>query len=396
MVKSLCVRKKVFIIAGDLDPNRLGGAEKHVVETLPWLAQKNYEFHLFVGSQDNIKILYEKHPNIVVHPINYPAIQNLFSLSYVIFAIPHLYRFLKKNKIDLIWSKEVFPMGIVAAVLKKIYKLPLYGTTQNPYCYKEEMIIVSKRLPRFVKNIIQNALTPLVSWAIRQTDYMGAVSAYSQNLAYKMGAKKCDVIPNGIELSNFPLKKTVPHIKNSRQVKIISTSSFIPRNGIDILIRALALLPNKERYRLSLTSTGPLLDDLKRLTKELKIENLVAFLGVQPPGMIPKLLAESDIFIRPSRAEGFGVSFIEAMAIGTPVITCPSGGIVDFVTDKKTGLLVPPENPEAVRDAILELTQDEELYKKLVKNGRKIVEDRYAWERIANQIDRIWAKMLVS
>lgn len=386
--------KKIAIIAGDLDPNRLGGAEKHVVETLPILARKNYELHLFVGPKDDIKILYQKYPNIVVHPINYPGIQNLYSLSYILFATPIIFWWLRKNKVNLIWSKEVFPMGQVAGILKMLTGLPLYSTTQNPYCYREEMVFVSKTLPKSLTNLMQNMLKPMVSFAIKRADYMGAVSSYSQKLAYLFGAKHCDVTPNGLEIERFPLRKNHIYKKGAQKIIIVSTSSHIPRNGLDTLIRAFAKLPNKDRFELRLTNKGHLTEELKKLAKDLKIEKYIKWVGVLPADGIPKILAESDIFVRPSRAEGFGVSFIEAMATGVPVVTCPSGGIVDFVIDHETGLLVPPDDPERLAEVITELSGDQALYNKLVVNGRKIVEDRYSWTKIASQIDQIWIKKM--
>ncbi len=383
--------KRICLIAGDLNPNDLGGAEKHVVETLGYLANKGYEIEVIGGRRDEVKILFEKYPGIHVHTINYPAVQNLYSVSYIFFAIPTVLRFLKKNKIDLIWSKEVFPMGVIAAVAKRMTGLPLYMTTQNPYCYKEEMIIVARWLPKRLARWGQNLLTSLVSWVIKQADYVGAVSTYSQNLAYAMGAKRCDVTPNGIYLEKFPFKKRT---KLGREVKLISTSSFIPRNGLDTLIKAVALLSKDKNYLLQLTSDGPLLVEYKNLAKKLSVGGRIKFLGMQKPEAIPKLLAASDIFIRPSRAEGFGVSFIESMAIGTPVVTCPSGGIVDFIKDGETGLLVEPNRPDQVARAIERLATSQGLYRKLVTKGREVVAQRYAWSKIANQIDGIWRKML--
>ena len=111
------------------------------------------------------------------------------------------------------------------------------------------------------------------------------------------------------------------------------------------------------------------------------------FLGTLRHEAIPELVKKSHVFVRPSRFEGFGVSLIEAMALGTPVITCPVGGIVDFVTNDETGLLVPPDNPEELSKAIIRVFEDAEKMKIIVKKARKLVEERYDWKNIAKKVE---------
>ena len=90
------------------------------------------------------------------------------------------------------------------------------------------------------------------------------------------------------------------------------------------------------------------------------------------------------MFVRPSRFEGFGSSFIEAMAAGIPVIGTPVGGITDFLFDNQTGFLVPVDDPKSLAQKI-KYIHDHDV-KKIVKAARKLVKEKYNWDIIAEKV----------
>jgi glycosyltransferase involved in cell wall biosynthesis len=153
----------------------------------------------------------------------------------------------------------------------------------------------------------------------------------------------------------------------------------------------MALLPLNIRFLV--VGTGPLEAKLKALAEKLSISRRVQFLGHVPNEEIPHYLHVSDIFIRPSLSEGFGISFIEAMAAGLPVITTPVGGIVDFLYDPdetpgkpSTGLFVKPEDHVSIREQVVRLINDNELRQMLIQNGKDLVRTRYDWDLIARDM----------
>ncbi|MEK7565627.1 MAG: glycosyltransferase family 4 protein [Patescibacteria group bacterium] len=166
-------------------------------------------------------------------------------------------------------------------------------------------------------------------------------------------------------------------------LKIITTSSLIPRNGLDTLIKACAML--KIDWELTIAGDGPLHNDLENLAIKLGIINRVKFLGRVPSEKIPELLKNNDLFVRPSRAEGFGNSFIEAMATGVPVIGTPVGGIVDFLISGETGLMVPVDNPKELALAIDKIYRDKAFTKKIINQAQKKAQE-YDWDIIAPKV----------
>ena len=132
--------------------------------------------------------------------------------------------------------------------------------------------------------------------------------------------------------------------------------------------------------------------------RRLNVEDKVLFLGQQNNEEIVRYFDLCDVFILASRnivlkrrvlAEGFGIVFLEANSFGKPVIAGNSGGIPDAVIDGVTGLLVNPEDPKEIAQAIIRLLKDEALAKRLGENGRRRVEREFNLEITENKLKEI-------
>ena len=129
---------------------------------------------------------------------------------------------------------------------------------------------------------------------------------------------------------------------------------------------------------------------MRSIASEVGVSSRVRFLGELDHQAIIELFRQSQIFIRPSRSEGLGNSFLEAMATGLPVVGTLVGGIPDFLVDKKTGVAVPPEDPSAIAEAVHLLVADKELYQSISDTGRAVVEGRFSWERVSKLMGEIF------
>jgi glycosyltransferase involved in cell wall biosynthesis len=97
-----------------------------------------------------------------------------------------------------------------------------------------------------------------------------------------------------------------------------------------------------------------------------------------------------DVFSLPSWQEGFGIVYLEAMALGKPVIGCKGEGIEDFVVDGETGLLVEPKNPDQLADAMEFLICNPEKARTMGENARQFVLQNYTWEKNAEKMIDIY------
>jgi glycosyltransferase involved in cell wall biosynthesis len=176
-------------------------------------------------------------------------------------------------------------------------------------------------------------------------------------MARDMGYKKeIAIVPNGVNAEYFSkeyppeeldeLKKVLG--KKADDFYLITTSRLVTKNASDDVIKALPLLPKNVKFLI--LGVGPDEGMLRELAGNLKVSDRVVFLGQIGRAEIPKYLKISDIFIRPSISEGFGISFVEAMIAGLPVIATAVGGITDFLTDRETGLFCEVRNPGSIAE----------------------------------------------
>ena len=101
-------------------------------------------------------------------------------------------------------------------------------------------------------------------------------------------------------------------------------------------------------------------------------------------------MVNADIFVRSSLSEGLGTAFLEAMAVGLPVIGTPVGGIPDIIKDGQTGLICQAGDPKDIADKIKTLLNDLGLRKRLSENGCRMVSEKYSWGQIASQFSTIY------
>jgi glycosyltransferase involved in cell wall biosynthesis len=132
---------------------------------------------------------------------------------------------------------------------------------------------------------------------------------------------------------------------------------------------------------------------LKELARKLGVADRVRFVGHVDHKDMPAYLHKADIFIRPSRSEGQGASFIEAMAAGLPVIATQVGGIADFLFDAKrnpekpaTGYAVAVDSPEHIAEAIKEIMDNPQEAERVAERAKKLALEDYQWDRLAKRM----------
>jgi phosphatidylinositol alpha-1,6-mannosyltransferase len=176
---------------------------------------------------------------------------------------------------------------------------------------------------------------------------------------------------------------------------LLSVARLTRHKGIDMGIRVLALL--RERYPdlgYAIVGSGDDLARLEVLASEMGVSDRVRFLGGIPDSDLPAVYNAADIYlglsrVTPDRAEGFGISLVEAAASGLPVVAGRSGGIADAVREGETGILVDPDNLEEISRMVQGLLDDPERAAKLGRAGRTAVETYFNWDRVAADLSAI-------
>ena len=171
----------------------------------------------------------------------------------------------------------------------------------------------------------------------------------------------------------------------------LTVARLVPHKGQDVALRAMAaVLREHPTLRYLIVGDGPNEAALRRLASDLGIADRVVFAGAMSDADVAEAYATSDVYIGLSRQdgkaiEGFGISFIEASASGIPVIAGDSGGVRSAVRDGETGVVVKPNDPDAVASALRQLLASPERRKALGRAGRRAVETHFNWDRVARE-----------
>jgi len=213
--------------------------------------------------------------------------------------------------------------------------------------------------------------------------------------------ERVEVIPNGVDEKAFNPEVDGEEIINRYSLEdsrnILFVGRLVPYKGVEYLLSAIKILrEGHPDIRLLLVGDGELRGELTRQAEAERILGSVDFVGRIPNTELPPFYASSEIVVLPSisRLEAFGIALIEAMACGKPVVASSIPGVREVVRDGVTGYLTPPRNPEALAEAISKLIQDKDLAQKMGREGRRTVEERYTWEKVADRYDRLYRSLL--
>lgn len=150
-------------------------------------------------------------------------------------------------------------------------------------------------------------------------------------------------------------------------LRLLCVATLTPRKGHDVLLRALAPLA-QHPWHLdcvgSLDRDPPWADRIRRLRRDLGLEGRVTFTGALPAAELERHYRQTDLFVLPTRFEGYGMVAAEALARGLPILATQTGALPDLV-DPETGILVPPDDPAALREALGRLLGDHQLRRRL-------------------------------
>lgn len=205
-----------------------------------------------------------------------------------------------------------------------------------------------------------------------------------------------EVIPFGVNLDNF--SPQIQKNKNETVFGIVKTLS--PKYGVGDVLKSFAIfyshLPKEEKkkVKLKIYGKGELSEALKMQAKKWNIEDRVMFEGYIPHKEVPKVLKEIDIFLLGSRQESFGVSAVEAMACGLPIIATDADGFKEVIDDGVTGWLVPAGDVNAMAGRMMKLYCDESLRRRMGKRGRLRAEQLYDWEQCMDHMITAYEKLL--
>jgi len=216
-----------------------------------------------------------------------------------------------------------------------------------------------------------------------------------QRLGGEIG--RIDVVPCGVDAGTFvPLPSVRP---DGRPFQILSLGRLVPRKGVGEAVRMMTDLRDAELVIAGGPAPDAVDDDpevarLRALADECGVADRVRFVGAADRTTIPQLVADSDVAVCLPWYEPFGIVPLEIMACGRPLVGTAVGGLLDTVSNGRTGLLVPPHAPRDAAAAVRTLRDDPRLRARMGEAARRKVERLYDWAQVAEATEAVYEQML--
>lgn len=271
-------------------------------------------------------------------------------------TVAEIARFAEKKKASLIVSQGLVG-NFYARMSARRAKLPVLITVHSDYqtdyagSVKKLLFFLSARLTR------------------KSSDKYIAVSNYLKEVLMQRGITEgqIKVIYNGIKPIQAKRKKV------GTELTVGSIGRLHPVKGFDALIDAAKLLPG---VNFKIWGEGPERNKLQVQISKLKLENRFKLMGFEKS--LDDIFEEIDIYIQPSRSEGFGLTVAEAMLAQKPVIVSPVGSLTEIVRDGETGLVAPSSAPQDLVKTIKKFLDNPQLSRDLAKKGRETVAEKFS------------------
>ena len=290
-----------------------------------------------------------------------------------------------RERFDIINSHFAVPTGPGSLPVAKLAGIPHVLSLHGGDVYDP-----SKRLSPHRLGVLRAA----VNTALRFSDRVVAQSTNTRDNVYRYYRYRgpIELIPLGIRRPAFePATREALGLPTDVFLGV-TVGRLVARKALDVLLRALQL-PECADVHLALIGGGPESDELQRLAADLGIADRAHFLGRVSESRKWQVLHAGDVYVSSRLHEGFGLVYLEAMAVGLPVVTPDHGGQIDFLRDGESGFLVPPGQPAALAQAIARLKNQPELAAK-IRQANLLQAPEHRIERCAEAYERLFEAVL--
>jgi glycosyltransferase involved in cell wall biosynthesis len=308
----------------------------------------------------------------------------LFVAWYRWFLLKEFHR----RPFDVLHCHGIYPPMYLAALLRERLPTPIVVTSHG-----EEVYVDNVRLqePAIVERCVQG---------LRRADALVAISRFTREGFTRLcpeAAPRIVDIPNGVNLAALSMRADTPPAGFAKLTPgdyAIFVGRLKYRKGVDVLLHAFARVAEAGKAQLAIVGDGDERPFLEILCDQLGIREHVHFFGKLSESAKCYLLQNARFGVVPSRqAEPFGSAVLEGFAVGLPMIATDVPALADLVMPNKTGLLVPPESPDALAAALVRLFGDDALVLRMGQAGRQAVQ-QYDWENVARRHLALYESLL--
>lgn len=372
------ISKSKVLLAGPVPPP-YGGIPKYVKDLLTSSIINNYNLIIFNTSVPNLIRSFSKN----------------FGRNYKLFLSDG---FLSAMKLILHVQYSFF--RYIFCLLKNRPKIvhvftPSYWGFWRSCIY----ILIAKLLNRKIIFHLLNAidifwhdssyfLKKLITFVLNRCDVLLVQSNGIKHFVNQISKSKVVSIYNGVDNSIFYYKN-----RKTNKSKIISVAALSRNKGTDDLLKVIQVLKSKNlQFHVTIIGRGNI-ESYENIASSLDIKEYVTFAGVVEDDQKINYLANSDIFILPSYAEGQPLSILEAMSSGLPIVSTTVGSIPEIVKNGENGFLTLPGDIDNIARNIQTLIADNNLIKKMSNENYRLAREKFNINRVFQEIENVYNEM---
>ncbi len=388
-----------------------GGQNVYVDQVARHLVAKGYQVDIFTR-RDNLhdKDVIDCLPGMrVIHVKAGPA-QDIIKeeiMPYMPEFADNMVAFILKNKIHYqLIHAHFFMSGMVAGELKKRLGIPFVitfhalGHVRRIHQAENDKFPVERLT--IEKSIVDDADQIIAECPQDKEDLLNYYQADESKISIiPCGFSKTDFYPVGKEIArkilNLPADKPI----------ILQLGRMVARKGIDNVIKAIGYLKKAGKEEIQLLVVGGDEEDMStsksaeyqrlcQLVAQHGVETQVIFAGRKDRNSLKFYYSAADLFITTPWYEPFGITPLEAMACGTPVIGSNVGGIKYSVADGLTGALVEPDHPQQLAEKVSELIEDNAMLETLSAQAIKHVNENFTWAKVSDHLNTLYRQVIIA
>lgn len=387
---------KILMLTWEYPPRIVGGIARVVHDLSKRLIKDGHEVTV-VTYRDNADVPeYENDKgvnvyrvdNYMIHPNNF--IDWIMQLNFnMLSKATEIIN--KEGGFDVIHAHD-WLVTYAAKSLKNAYDIPIVATIHATEAGRNSGI--HDETQRYI-NDTEWLLTYEATEVIVNSNYM---KNEIQRL-FGLPFDKINVIPNGINLSNFTgIERDYDFRRQyamDNEKIILYVGRLVYEKGVQHLIAAMPkILSNYHDAKLIIAGRGGMMDELRAEASNLGLNDKIYFTGYLNSKQVQKMYKCADVAVFPSTYEPFGIVALEAMLSENPVVVSDIGGLNEIVQHKENGMKSYAGNPNSIADSILELLYDHKLCSEITKKAKNKVRNEYNWSKIAQDTHFTYQKAI--
>lgn len=276
----------------------------------------------------------------------------------------HCRKLLRNDHFNTIHAHWIFPQGLIALVCGNV---PVIVTAHG-----SDLHGLRGRFWRHIQRYVLGRSRVVATVSRAMADIALAIQRPINDLR---------ILPMGVDLQS----RFTPADMQRASATFLFVGRLVASKGLDVLLEAFSLLLRDQPDSwLVVVGSGPNEDDYKTQARSLGIADRVEFTGALPANRLPARYRQATALVSPSRAEGLGLTLIEAAGCACPIIATDLPATREILVDGESGLLVPPDTPQSLANAMRQLATERGNAERLGKNARAAVLTRYDWPAVAD------------